>query len=160
MYLPPDAQDRLLDDIETLSATGSLFATEYRPDPADLARRTSAMARLWAEHGSRLDDTELMYESDRTRVTEYLTNHGWRLSWPKPLGTRRGLRRDTARGGSVCSAPQHHRRHRGAQMSFWKLTPVKVLNPSAVHVPVAAFAANASQDLRKRVTATYWGHVG
>ena len=34
VYLPPDAQDRLFDDIAALSAPGSRLATEYHPDAA------------------------------------------------------------------------------------------------------------------------------
>ena len=32
VYLPPDAQDRLFDDITAVSAPGSRLATEYHPD--------------------------------------------------------------------------------------------------------------------------------
>ncbi len=34
VYLPPEAQDRLFDDIAALSAPGSRLATEYHPDAA------------------------------------------------------------------------------------------------------------------------------
>src|ERR1700756_101512 len=33
IYLPPEAQDRLLDDVTALSAPGSRVATEHLPDP-------------------------------------------------------------------------------------------------------------------------------
>ncbi|KAA1248528.1 class I SAM-dependent methyltransferase, partial [Mycobacterium simiae] len=40
MYLPPDAQDRLFDNIAALSAPGSRVATEYHPDSdASMAER-------------------------------------------------------------------------------------------------------------------------
>ena len=32
MYLPPDAQDRLFDNITALQRPGSMLATEYHPD--------------------------------------------------------------------------------------------------------------------------------
>ena len=41
VYLPPEAQDRLFDDITALSAPGSQLATEYHPD-AGAAHRASA----------------------------------------------------------------------------------------------------------------------
>ena len=44
VYLPPDAQDRLFDNITALSAPGSQLATEYHPDAgAAVAQRTKTM---------------------------------------------------------------------------------------------------------------------
>ena len=39
VYLPPEAQDRLFDDITALSAPGSQLATEYHPDAGGKHRR-------------------------------------------------------------------------------------------------------------------------
>ena len=45
VYLPPEAQDRLFDNITALSAPGSQLATEYHPDAgAGLGQRASAAA--------------------------------------------------------------------------------------------------------------------
>ena len=41
-YLPPDAQDRLFDNITALSAPGSQLATEHVPDPDAFSERTRA----------------------------------------------------------------------------------------------------------------------
>ena len=42
VYLPPEAQDRLFDNITALSAPGSQLATEYHPDAGAQHRRTRA----------------------------------------------------------------------------------------------------------------------
>jgi methyltransferase (TIGR00027 family) len=80
-YLPPDAQDRLFDNITALSSTGSRLATEYHPDgPAVMAERNKEMASRFSEHGLKLDMAELMYHGERNPATDYLTGLGWRLS--------------------------------------------------------------------------------
>ena len=77
MYLPPAAQNQLLDEIASLSAVGSRLATEYHPDPTDLARRGKGLARQWRRYGLDLDLSVLMYEGERTPVIDYLSSHGW-----------------------------------------------------------------------------------
>jgi methyltransferase (TIGR00027 family) len=84
-YLPPEAQDRLLDTVTELSAPGSRFATESAPtqDPANEARlreRMQGVAAHWREHGFDLDLTELVYFGDRNEASAYLDHHGWRTS--------------------------------------------------------------------------------
>jgi methyltransferase (TIGR00027 family) len=84
-YLPPDAQDRLLDTITELSAPGSRVAVESVPniDPADqdkaIERMRSATER-WRDHGFDLDIAELVYLGDRNEAAAYLGEHGWQLS--------------------------------------------------------------------------------
>ena len=81
-YLPPEAQDRLLDNITALSAPGSHFACEATPDRPDidkdhareLMRRASAK---WREHGLELDFSDLGFEGERNDVDAYLQNLGW-----------------------------------------------------------------------------------
>jgi methyltransferase (TIGR00027 family) len=83
-YLPPDAQDRLLDTITELSAPGSRVAVESVPniDPADhekaIERMQSASER-WRDHGFDLDFAELVYLGDRNEAAAYLGDHGWQL---------------------------------------------------------------------------------
>ncbi|BCI91062.1 hypothetical protein NIIDMKKI_62680 [Mycobacterium kansasii] len=49
MYLPPDAQDRLFDNITELSAPGSRLATEYHPDTGStMAQRAQEFNQRWA----------------------------------------------------------------------------------------------------------------
>ena len=80
-YLPPDAQDRLLDEITALSAKGSRLATEQHPDgPGAIAERYKEMARQWSDHGLDLDLSKLMYHGERNPATEYLAAHGWQVS--------------------------------------------------------------------------------
>jgi methyltransferase (TIGR00027 family) len=84
-YLPPDAQDRLLDTITALSAPGSRFATESAPhtDPADqdrLRERMQQASERWRKHGFDLDMTELVYFGDRNEAAPYLSDHGWQMT--------------------------------------------------------------------------------
>src|SRR6201985_3871627 len=84
-YLPPDAQDRLLDTITELSAPGSRIAVESvaNIDQGDhekaIQRMQDASAR-WREHGFDLDFAELIYLGDRNEAAAYLANHGWQLN--------------------------------------------------------------------------------
>jgi methyltransferase (TIGR00027 family) len=84
-YLPPDAQDRLLDTITELSAPGSRVAVESVPniDPSDhekaIERMQAASAR-WRDHGFDLDFADLVYLGDRNEAAAYLGDHGWQLS--------------------------------------------------------------------------------
>jgi methyltransferase (TIGR00027 family) len=84
-YLPPDAQDRLLDTITELSAPGSRVAVESVPniDPADHEKaieRMQAASERWRDHGFDLDFAELVYLGDRNEAASYLGDHGWQLS--------------------------------------------------------------------------------
>jgi methyltransferase (TIGR00027 family) len=84
-YLPPDAQDRLLDTITELSAPGSQVAVESMPtiDPDDHEKaieRMKAASDRWRDHGFDLDFAELVYLGDRNEAATYLGDHGWQLS--------------------------------------------------------------------------------
>jgi methyltransferase (TIGR00027 family) len=81
-YLPPDAQDRLLDHITVLSTAGSRLATEsipnlQQPDEYGIVGRMRALTERWRDHGLDLDLTDLMYLGDRSNVDNYLTTRGW-----------------------------------------------------------------------------------
>ncbi|ORA32122.1 class I SAM-dependent methyltransferase [Mycobacterium aquaticum] len=81
VYLPPEAQDRLFDNITALSAPGSRLATEYHPDIASAVRnRSQSMAERWREHGFDVDLSELWYVGDRNSVVDYLTAGGWSVT--------------------------------------------------------------------------------
>jgi methyltransferase (TIGR00027 family) len=82
-YLPPEAQDRLLDNISALSADGSRLATEAIPDMSDVdhdqARKMMRKATdKWRAHGFDLEFSELGYEGDRNDVAAYLDTLGWK----------------------------------------------------------------------------------
>lgn len=84
-YLPPDAQDRLLDTITGLSAPGSWIAIDCAPpsDPAQEQRsreRMRAFSDHWREQGFHLDFSELVYIGERNEASAYLTGHGWRVA--------------------------------------------------------------------------------
>jgi methyltransferase (TIGR00027 family) len=84
-YLPSEAQDRLLDNISTLSAAGSRLATEAIPDMSEVdheqAREMMRKAtEKWRAHGFDLEFSELGYEGDRNDVAAYLDALGWRSS--------------------------------------------------------------------------------
>jgi methyltransferase (TIGR00027 family) len=81
IYLPPEAQDRLFDNITALSAPGSQLATEYHPDGgATVAERTKAMRAQWEQHGFDVDLSNLFYSGKRNPVVDYLTDHGWQVN--------------------------------------------------------------------------------
>jgi methyltransferase (TIGR00027 family) len=80
-YLPPEAQDRLFDEITALSAKGSRVATEYHPEgAAAIAERNRVRAQQWKDRGFDLDLAALMYQGERNPASEYLAGHGWRVS--------------------------------------------------------------------------------
>ncbi|HVQ97884.1 MAG TPA: class I SAM-dependent methyltransferase [Mycobacterium sp.] len=79
-YLPPDAQDRLFDNITTLSAPGSQLATEHLPDPQAFAgERAQRISERWRRLGLDLNMADLFYQGERSIVIDYLTNHGWQV---------------------------------------------------------------------------------
>ncbi|WP_428342240.1 class I SAM-dependent methyltransferase [Mycobacterium sp.] len=83
-YLPPDAQDRLLDTITELSSPGSRIATESGPARAPgheerIKDRMRTVSQRWKKHGLDLDMTELVYFGDRNEAAVYLTDHGWEM---------------------------------------------------------------------------------
>ena len=81
IYLPPEAQDRLLDTVSGLSAQGSAAATEYVPGIVDFdAERARAMAAELRTHGFDLDMPSLIYTGPRGNVMEYLTSLGWNVA--------------------------------------------------------------------------------
>jgi methyltransferase (TIGR00027 family) len=80
MYLPPDAQNRLFDNITALSAPGSRVATEYQPDAAAALKQRKAFDRKWRARGLDVDTTRLVYQGDRSALTDYLVERGWRIT--------------------------------------------------------------------------------
>ena len=80
IYLPPDAQDRLFDNITTLSAAGSRLATEHMDIQGSAAEWTEKLSERSRRMGSNLDLAELFYTGDRTAAGEYLKAKGWEVS--------------------------------------------------------------------------------
>jgi methyltransferase (TIGR00027 family) len=83
-FLPPDAQDRLLDNITELSPAGSRLATENFRGPTDavqaMADRMRDVTEQWREHGFDVEMTDLWYAGDRNDVVDYLDARGWATS--------------------------------------------------------------------------------
>jgi methyltransferase (TIGR00027 family) len=89
-YLPPEAQDRLLDAVTELGAPGTRIATEAVPNnpQVDLEAARAKMREAtekWREHGFDLDFSELGFEGDRHDVGDYLDARGW-SSVGTPMG--------------------------------------------------------------------------
>lgn len=78
VYLPPEAQDQLFDDITAISAPGSRVATENFPDTD---RFSDAHAEKLTERLRRvnvaLDMAQLVYHGERRTVIDDLAMHGW-----------------------------------------------------------------------------------
>src|SRR5882762_6484941 len=81
-YLPPDARDRLLDNITTLSVEGSRLALDSVPplpqaDQDHFRRSIVMLLQRWQNHGLNVDMTDMVYLDDHNDVTAYLDAHGW-----------------------------------------------------------------------------------
>jgi methyltransferase (TIGR00027 family) len=79
IYLPPEAQDRLFDDIAAASAPGSRIATEH----LDLSKIPSDWAEKLTERaqrvGSKIDLAALFYTGERNTAVDYLGARGWQV---------------------------------------------------------------------------------
>ena len=88
-YLPPEAQDKLLDAITELGAPGSRLGSEAVPNTADatdeIRERMSASTAKWSDHGFDLDFSALTFEGQRNAVDTYLEARGW-TSTGIPMG--------------------------------------------------------------------------
>ncbi|MEI7715153.1 MAG: class I SAM-dependent methyltransferase [Mycobacterium sp.] len=81
MYLPPEAQDRLFDNITALSAPGSTLATEYHPGSgATMTQRAQEFGDRWTKVGCDIDLSGLFFEGERSNVADYLTERGWQVT--------------------------------------------------------------------------------
>lgn len=80
VYLPPEAQDRLFDDIVAASAPGSRIATEHMDlrniIPSDWAQKLTERSR---RIGSDINLAELFYTGERNIAAEYLAARGWQI---------------------------------------------------------------------------------
>jgi len=81
VYLPPEAQDALFDNITALSAPRSQLASEFVPDT------TVFTGERWRSHhermsglGFELDFNDLVYHFERSHIIEYLDQRGWQVS--------------------------------------------------------------------------------
>lgn len=75
-FLPPEAEVRLLDNIDALSSAGSRLAADYgniRQSP----EQAQQVAEAWRRHGLELDISDLTYPGEHTDVAAHLEAHGW-----------------------------------------------------------------------------------
>ncbi|TVS83592.1 SAM-dependent methyltransferase [Mycobacterium helveticum] len=88
-YLPPEAQDRLLDTVTELSAPGSRLATESTPNPqpgdADkmedkMKEHMRRISERWGAHSFDPDMAALVYFGERNEAAPYLSERGWALN--------------------------------------------------------------------------------
>jgi len=80
IYLPPDAQDRLFDNVTALSAPGSRLATEHMDIKGSADEWTEKLSERSRRMGSSINLTELFYMGDRNTAGEYLTSKGWEVT--------------------------------------------------------------------------------
>jgi len=81
VYLPPEAQDALFDNITALSASGSRLATEFLPDTTVFSDSQSMeFQERWREAGFGIDFNELVFHGARSHVVEYLSGCGWEVA--------------------------------------------------------------------------------
>ena len=81
-YLPPEAQDALLQTITELSAAGSMIATESIPNPGTgqneaTKLRLRRMVEQWQAHGFAPDLAGARYDGVRNEAAPYLATLGW-----------------------------------------------------------------------------------
>jgi methyltransferase (TIGR00027 family) len=90
-YLPPEAQDRLLDTITELGAPGTRLGSEAVPTALGDVDMDAAREKMrestakWREHGFDLDFADLTFDGERHDVGDYLAARGW-TSVGTPMG--------------------------------------------------------------------------
>ena len=81
IYLPPEAQDLLFDNIAALSAPGSAVATEFVPALKDFdPEKARAATATFSQLGLNLDMPSLIYHGERHSAADYLNAKGWEMS--------------------------------------------------------------------------------
>jgi len=81
VYLPPDAQDQLFDNIASISAPGSRLATEFVPSTDIFSNEHSEdRSERWRRLGINVDMNELVYHGERSHLIRYLEAGGWHVT--------------------------------------------------------------------------------
>jgi len=76
-FLPPDAQDRLLDNITALSADGSRLVAEVFMNSAANVQALNGATQKWVDNGLDVALENLGFPGDRNDVATYLEDRGW-----------------------------------------------------------------------------------
>jgi len=79
-FLPPPAQDLLLDNITALSADGSRLVAEVFVNTGINGDALNAASEKWRQNGLEIALGDLGYPGERNDVATYLANHGWQPS--------------------------------------------------------------------------------
>ncbi|MDI3313144.1 MAG: class I SAM-dependent methyltransferase [Mycobacterium sp.] len=78
-YLPPDAQDRLLDNVTALSAAGSRLVANIFWATPEGRQAGRAATQKWYECGLDVKLDDLSCPGERNDVADYLAGCGWRV---------------------------------------------------------------------------------
>ncbi len=76
-FLPPEAQDRLLDNITGLSADGSQLVAEIFINTGSNQNALDGASQRWQENGLDVELVDLGFPGERNDAATYLRNHGW-----------------------------------------------------------------------------------
>jgi methyltransferase (TIGR00027 family) len=79
-FLPPAAQDLLLDNITALSAEGSRLVAEVFVNSGINGDALNAASEKWRQNGLEIALGDLGFPGERNDVATYLGNHGWQAT--------------------------------------------------------------------------------
>lgn len=81
VYLPPEAQDALFDNVTTLSSSGSRLACEFVPDTRIFTdERWRTHHERMSELGFDIDFNDLVYHFERSHIIDHLTQRDWQVT--------------------------------------------------------------------------------
>ncbi|BBZ37801.1 putative S-adenosyl-L-methionine-dependent methyltransferase [Mycobacterium conspicuum] len=117
-FLPPDAQDRLLDNVTALSADGSRLVAEVFVNTGASGAALDAATSRWRDRGLDIALDNLSFPGDRNDAATYLGERGWRVDRTtlNQLLAHNGLPLQSANpeapfgGNYYCTAALHERK--------------------------------------------------
>ncbi len=78
-FLPPDAQDRMLDSITALSADGSQLVAEVFLNSSPNLQALNGATQKWREQGLDVELENLGFPGERNDAASYLQDRGWHV---------------------------------------------------------------------------------
>lgn len=78
-FLPPDAQDRMLDSITALSADGSQLVAEVFLNSSPNLQALNGATQKWREQGLDVELENLGFPGERNDAGSYLEDRGWHV---------------------------------------------------------------------------------
>ena len=79
-FLPPDAQDRMLDSITALSADGSQLVAEVFLNSSPNLQALNGATQKWREQGLDVALENLGFPGERNDAASYLEDRGWQVA--------------------------------------------------------------------------------